>query len=89
VRKSKRNYLFIVKKFLYKFLEKIMEVTVIMGEDEKKMDLQDDKSIKDLLKMLKIPIETVVVKKNQCIVIEEEPVEEGDILEIIRVIYGG
>jgi sulfur carrier protein len=66
-----------------------MEVTVIMGEDEKKMDLQDDKSIKDLLKMLKIPVETVVVKKNQCIVIEEEPVEEGDILEIIRVIYGG
>jgi len=66
-----------------------MEVTVIMGEDEKKMDLQDDKSIKDLLKMLKIPVETVVVKKNQSIVIEEEPVEEGDILEIIRVIYGG
>jgi len=66
-----------------------MEVTVIMGEDEKKMDLQDDKSIKDLLKMLKIPLETVVVKKNQSIVIEEEPVEEGDVLEIIRVIYGG
>jgi len=66
-----------------------MEVTVIMGEDEKKMDLPDDKSIKDLLRMLEIPVETVVVKKNQCIVIEEEPVEEGDILEIIRVIYGG
>jgi sulfur carrier protein len=68
---------------------KIMEVTVIMGDDEKKMDLQDDKSIKDILRMLKIPVESVVVKKNQCIVIEEEPVEEGDILEIIRVIYGG
>jgi sulfur carrier protein len=66
-----------------------MEVTVIMGEDEKKMDLQGDKSIKDLLRMLKIPSETVVVKKNHGIVIEEEPVEEGDILEIIRVIYGG
>ncbi|MGZ4856754.1 MAG: MoaD/ThiS family protein [Methanobacteriaceae archaeon] len=66
-----------------------MEVTVIIGEDEKKMDLQDNKSIKDLLRMLEIPVETVVVKKNQCIVIEEEQVEEGDILEIIRVIYGG
>jgi sulfur carrier protein len=39
--------------------------------------------------MLEIPVEAVVVKKNQCIVIEEEQVEEGDILEIIRVIYGG
>jgi sulfur carrier protein len=66
-----------------------MEVTVIMDEDEKKIDLQDNKSIKDLLRMLEIPVETVVVKKNQCIVIEEEQVEEGDILEIIRVIYGG
>jgi sulfur carrier protein len=66
-----------------------MEVTVIMDEDEKKMELQDNKSIKDLLRMLEIPVETVVVKKNQCIVIEEEQVEEGDILEIIRVIYGG
>jgi len=67
----------------------IMEVTVIMGEDEKKMDVEDNKSIKDLLKTLKIPLETVVVKKNHCIVMEEEPVEEGDTLEIIRVIYGG
>jgi sulfur carrier protein len=66
-----------------------MEVTVIMDEDEKKIELQDNKSIKDLLRMLEIPVEAVVVKKNQCIVIEEEQVEEGDILEIIRVIYGG
>ncbi len=46
-------------------------------------------SIKNLLQELEIPLETVVVKKNQQIVIEEEPLEEGDTIEVIRVIYGG
>lgn len=46
-------------------------------------------SIKDLLQELEIPLETVVVKKNQQIVIEEESLEEGDTIEVIRVIYGG
>jgi sulfur carrier protein len=39
--------------------------------------------------MMEIPVETVVVKKNQSIIIEEEPVENGDVIEVIKVIYGG
>lgn len=66
-----------------------MEVTVIVGEDENKMEIDEGKTIKDLLQILEIPIETVVVKKNQCIIIEEESVEDGDIIEVIKVIYGG
>jgi sulfur carrier protein len=38
---------------------------------------------------LEIPSETVVVKKNEYIVINEEIVEEGDNIEIIKVIFGG
>lgn len=66
-----------------------MQVTVIIGEDEKQLDVDEGKTVKNLLQMLEIPVETVVVKKNQSIIIEEEPVEDGDIIEVIKVIYGG
>lgn len=66
-----------------------MQVTVIIGEDEKKMDVEEGKTVKNLLQMMEIPLETVVVKKNQSIIIEEEPLEDGDIIEVIKVIYGG
>lgn len=65
-----------------------MNITFIMGEEEKTMEIKGG-SIKDLLQELEIPLETVVVKKNQQIVIEEESLEEGDTIEVIRVIYGG
>ncbi|HNS25398.1 MAG TPA: MoaD/ThiS family protein [Methanobacteriaceae archaeon] len=65
-----------------------MNITFIMGEEEKIMETGGG-SIKNLLQELEIPLETVVVKKNQQIVIEEEPLEEGDTIEVIRVIYGG
>jgi sulfur carrier protein len=66
-----------------------MEVTVIIGEDEKKINVDEGKTVKDLLQMMEIPVETVVVKKNQSIIMEEEPVEDEDIIEVIKVIYGG
>ncbi|EKF85850.1 MoaD/ThiS family protein [Methanobacterium formicicum] len=66
-----------------------MEVTVIIGEDENNMTIEEGKTVKDLLQILEIPTETVVVKKNQTIIIEEESVEDGDIIEVIKVIYGG
>ncbi|MFA0834637.1 MAG: MoaD/ThiS family protein [Methanobacterium formicicum] len=66
-----------------------MEVTVIIGEDENNMTIEEGKTVKDLLQILEIPTETVVVKKNQTIIIDEESVEDGDIIEVIKVIYGG
>jgi sulfur carrier protein len=59
-----------------------------MGEEEKEMEIRGG-NIKDLLQEMEIPLETVVVKKNQQIVIEEESLENGDTIEVIRVIYGG
>ena len=61
----------------------------LTGEDEKKMNIEGDKTVKDILQMMEIPTETVVVKKNHSIIIEEEPVENGDVIEVIKVIYGG
>lgn len=66
-----------------------MQVKVIFGEKNLTEDVPQDYTIKELLKKLEIPSETVVVKKNQSIVIEEELIQEGDTLEIIKVIFGG
>ncbi|HHY00751.1 MAG TPA: MoaD/ThiS family protein [Methanothermobacter sp.] len=66
-----------------------MQITIIIGEDEKQLEVDEGKTVKNLLQMMEIPVETVVVKKNQSIIIEEELIEDGDIIEVIKVIYGG
>ncbi len=64
-------------------------ITVAVGDDNEVREISENTTIKDLLKILEIPSETVVVKKNEYIVIDEEIVEEGDTIEIIKVIFGG
>lgn len=66
-----------------------MEITLIIGEDKEIKEISEDRTIKNLLEMLDVPSETVVVKKNDFIVIDEEIIEDGDTIEIIKVIYGG
>lgn len=66
-----------------------MQIKVTIGEENITKDIPEDYTIKELLKSMEIASETVVVKKNEFIVIEEEPLQEGDTLEIIKVIYGG
>jgi len=66
-----------------------MKFTVITDDGKKILESGAPRRIKDVLGELEIPIETVVVKKNGQIVIEEEEISDGDIIEVIRVIYGG
>lgn len=66
-----------------------MKFTVITDDGKKILESGAPQRIKDVLGELEIPIETVVVKKNGQIVIEEEEISDGDIIEVIRVIYGG
>ncbi|MGP8188363.1 MAG: MoaD/ThiS family protein [Methanobacterium sp.] len=66
-----------------------MKITVTIGDQNEVKEISNSITIKDLLKILEIPSETVVVKKNEYIVINEEIVEEGDNIEIIKVIFGG
>jgi sulfur carrier protein len=66
-----------------------MDIEVIIGEDTLEKSIPENSSIKELLKLLEIPTETVVVKRNQSIIIEEEIINDGDTIEIIKVIYGG
>ena len=66
-----------------------MKIKLIIGEKEDTLEISGDKTVKDLLEVMDIASETVVVKKNECIVIDEEPIEDGDLIEVIQVIYGG
>ena len=66
-----------------------MKIKIIIGEKEEFIEISENKTVKDFLDIIDIASETVVVKKNDFIVIDEELLEEGDLIEIIQVIYGG
>lgn len=66
-----------------------MEITVIFGKKEENKEIQEDTTIKEVLDAMGISSETVVVKMNNEIVMEEESLTDGDVIEVIRVIYGG
>ncbi|AEG18911.1 MoaD/ThiS family protein [Methanobacterium paludis] len=66
-----------------------MEVKIVIGENTEIREINENQTVKDMLEIMDVPSETVVVKKNNYIVIEEEPVADGDTIEIIQVIYGG
>ncbi|MTK64353.1 MAG: MoaD/ThiS family protein [Methanobacterium sp.] len=66
-----------------------MKINVKVGNNEDTVTISGEKTIKDLLESMEIAAETVVVKKNDYIVIDEELLEDGDSIEVIQVIYGG
>lgn len=66
-----------------------MKINISIADEDEVRELSENTTVKDLLKILDIPSETVVVKKNEYVVIDEELVEEGDNIEIIKVIFGG
>ena len=66
-----------------------MEITVIFGKNEENREIQENTTIKEVLDAMDISSETVVVKRNNEIVMDEESLVDGDIIEVIRVIYGG
>lgn len=66
-----------------------MKITVIFGKNQENREIQENTTIKEVLDAMDISSETVVVKRNNEIVMDEESLGNGDIIEIIRVIYGG
>ena len=57
-------------------------------EEERKINSRDNTIIK-LLKELEVSPQTVVTKKNNQIVTEDAKIEDGDVIKIIQIIYGG
>lgn len=66
-----------------------MKVTVIYEKTEHKKEIQENTTIKEVLDSMDISSQTVVVKRNDEIVMDEENLHNEDVIEVIRVIYGG
>lgn len=66
-----------------------MFINLILNKEKSEIEVQDGTTIKELLAELDISSQTVVSKRNNDIVLEDEVLENEDILEIIQVIYGG
>ncbi|MFH1774971.1 MAG: MoaD/ThiS family protein [Methanobacteriota archaeon] len=65
-----------------------MKVTV--KTDKKSMvEIRDRATINDLLEQLGINRETVIVRRNKEICLEEELLKPNDFVEIIKVVTGG
>lgn len=60
-----------------------------MDGEEKSMSASRGTTIVSLLQKLGINRETVLVRKNGSISVEEEEMKEGDTVEIIKAISGG
>ena len=56
---------------------------------EKTMELGNNTTVKDLLKKMNINPVTVIVSKNNDIILEDEELNEKDDIKIISVISGG
>ncbi len=57
--------------------------------DEEREVPNDDYTINDLLKELGLSSQTVVAKQNGELVIEETPINDGDEIKLVQIIYGG
>ncbi len=66
-----------------------MEITVKYQKNEQKKEVKENTNVKELLDLMNISSQTVVVKRNEEIVMDEENLHDKDVIEVIRVIYGG
>jgi sulfur carrier protein len=66
-----------------------MRITLVLDGKRKAMEAEGGSRIGDLLRELGINRETVLVRRNREICVEEEEIEEGDEIEVIRAISGG
>lgn len=66
-----------------------MSIKLINKKDVKEIEFVEKVTVEDILKSENIALETVVVRLNGETVTEEEVVDDGDEIEVIKVIYGG
>ena len=68
-----------------------MQISVFIDKENKndKIELQENSSVKDLLNKLNINPVTVIVSRNNELVLEEEKLKEKDEIKILSVISGG
>ena len=66
-----------------------MQFTLKYKSIDEKRELSDNYTIKDLLSDLELSAQTVVSKQNGELVIEDRVIEDGDVIQLVQIIYGG
>ena len=66
-----------------------MKFKFTIKDKTEERETDKEMTIKDILEDLDLSSETFVSKKNGNIVFEETPIEDGDEIEFIQIIYGG
>ncbi len=66
-----------------------MHVQIIRGKTRTEVEIDPEAKISDLLEQIGVNRETVLIRLNQDLVVEEERLEDGDVVEIITAISGG
>ncbi|MBR2557461.1 MAG: MoaD/ThiS family protein [Methanobrevibacter sp.] len=57
--------------------------------DEQREIPNENYTIRDLLNELELSAQTIVAKQNGELVIEETPIQDGDEIKLVQIIYGG
>ncbi|HLC61792.1 MAG TPA: MoaD/ThiS family protein [Candidatus Nanoarchaeia archaeon] len=70
---------------------KKIKIAVFIDRENKNInaELNDDSSVSDLLKKLKINPVTVIVSRNSELILEDEKLNDKDKIKILSVISGG
>ena len=66
-----------------------MKVKVKFWDGEKEVEVKDNAKVIDVLKTVNINPETVLVKKDDEVVVEDERLKDNDEIELIKVVSGG
>ena len=69
----------------------IMKVKAYIDKDKKSLEveLEDNATIKDMLKKININPVTVIVSRDNNIILEDENLKDNDKIKLISVISGG
>ena len=62
---------------------------IYIEKDDKTLELKFEGNTKELLKKLKINIETVIITRNNELISEDEKLKNNDSIKILSVVSGG
>lgn len=62
---------------------------IFLEKENKNINLKFEGTVKELLKQLKINIETVIITKNNELISENEDLKNFDSIKILSVVSGG
>lgn len=66
-----------------------MSFNLKFKEIDEKRDLKDNYTVQNLLDDLGLSAQTMVVKQNGELTVEESVIEDGDEIQLVQIIYGG